>query len=194
MIIGGLQACSFCDYPQKTAAVVFTQGCNFRCPFCHNGSLLDKRERGDLKEIDFFTFLKKRTGLLDGVVVSGGEPTQHQDLPCFIGKIRGLGFPVKLDTNGSNPQMVADLLDRGLLDYIAMDIKAPLTKYSRLCGVEVNCDNIVKTIDIIAQDGIPHHFRTTYMKTLLTDRDIAWIQSYLPENSSYIIQQCNTGR
>jgi len=188
MILGGLQSCSFSDYPAKTAAVVFTQGCNFRCPFCHNGSLLKMKSKGVLSEKYFFEFLKKRIGLLDSVVVSGGEPTLQNDLVRFIACIKELGFAVKLDTNGSNPSMVEKLLSGNLIDYIAMDIKAPLEKYDSLCGIQVDTANIQTTISLISTCSVAHHFRTTEVTTLLTSGDILQLQSLVPLESRHILQ------
>jgi len=142
MLIGGIQRCSFSDYPGKVAAVLFTQGCNFRCPFCHNGTLLSKNGDNTLEEQEVFDFLKLRKGKLHGVVITGGEPTEHDDLPQFIRKIRELGFVIKLDTNGSHPEMIELLLQEKLIDYFAMDIKAPFNKYNTLCGIDVDIQAI----------------------------------------------------
>ncbi len=188
MILGGLQSCSFSDYPTKTAAVVFTQGCNFRCPFCHNSSLLKTKNKSALTEEYFFEFLKKRIGLLDGVVISGGEPTMQSDLPLFTSRIKDLGFPVKLDTNGSDPTMIEKLLSQNLIDYIAMDIKAPMDKYNTLCGVKVDCNKIHSSITLIATSGIEHHFRTTEVQPLLSKQDLKTILSLVPGGSSHIQQ------
>jgi len=188
MILGGLQTCSFSDYPTKTAAVVFTQGCNFRCSFCHNGSLLQTKSKGTLSEEYFFEFLKKRIGLLGGVVISGGEPTLQTDLPLFTSRIKDLGFPVKLDTNGSNPTMVKKMLSQNLIDYIAMDIKAPMDKYNTLCGVKVDSKKIHSSIALIATSGIKHHFRTTEVQSLLSKQDLKTIFSLVPDGSSHIRQ------
>lgn len=188
MVIGGIQRCSFSDYPGKVAAVIFTQGCNFRCPFCHNGSLLAPKGAAQCGEREVFDFLKLRQNRLDAVVISGGEPTQHNDLPQFISKIKKHGFAVKLDTNGSNPEMLENLLKEGLVDYLAMDIKAPLGKYDTLCGVRVNTTSICRSIAIIANSKTPHHFRTTYVKPLLTEYDIAELLALVPPNSKHITQ------
>ncbi len=188
MIIGGLQRCSFSDYPGRTAAVVFTQGCNFRCPFCHNGSLLAVTGAVRYEERGIFDFLKQRRGRLSGVVVSGGEPTEHKDLPQFIARLKALGFKVKLDTNGSRPEMVKLLLKEGLVDYFAMDIKAPLNKYDTLCGVRVDAEAIQQTIALIAAGGVAHHFRTTYVKSLLTESDLLKLGALVPSESKHITQ------
>jgi pyruvate formate lyase activating enzyme len=188
MLIGGIQRCSFSDYPGKVAAVLFSQGCNFRCPFCHNGSLLGKRGDSALEEQEVFDFLKRRKGKIQGVVITGGEPTEHIDLPQFIKRIRRLDFPIKLDTNGSHPEMIEKLLQKGLIDYLAMDIKAPLHKYDTLCGVTVDIQAICMTISIVGASKIPHHFRTTYVKQLLTENDLAELMLLLPLGSQHITQ------
>lgn len=188
MIIGGIQPCSFSDYPSKTAAVIFTQGCNFRCPFCHNGSLLSRDKTGIISEQACFDFLEKRMEHLDGVVISGGEPTIHTDLLDFTLQIRSLGYLVKLDTNGSKPLMLKQLLDKQSLDYIAMDIKAPLEKYAQLCGLPVNTENINTSMEIIATSGIAHHFRTTEVNHLLNAKDLCKINDLVPTGSAYVVQ------
>lgn len=188
MVIGGMQCCSFSDYPGKVAAVFFTQGCNFRCPFCHNGSLLGKKGDTVHAEREVFDFLKLRRGRLGGVVITGGEPTEQTDLPQFINKVKKLDFTVKLDTNGSHPEMVELLLKEELVDYIAMDIKAPLGKYDTLCGVNVDTLAICRTISVISASKVSHHFRTTYVKPLLTENDLAELLALVPPNSKHITQ------
>ena len=146
MIIGGLEKLTFLDYPDHLAAIIFTQGCNFRCRFCYNPMLVLPRQGEDVKNKeekgfsalsteDLFLFLRERFGRLDGVVITGGEPTMHPDLPSFIQKIKEIGYLVKLDTNGTNPGMIEKLLKEILIDYIAMDLKAPLDKYEEVVGV-----------------------------------------------------------
>lgn len=188
MVIGGIQRCSFSDYPGKVAAVIFTQGCNFRCPFCHNGSLLDKKGDTIHTEREVFDFLKLRRGRLGGVVITGGEPTEQTDLPQFIDKVKKLDFAVKLDTNGSHPEMVELLLKEELVDYIAMDIKAPLGKYGILCGVNVDTLAICQSIFVISASKVSHHFRTTHVKSLLTENDLAELLALVPTNSKHITQ------
>ncbi|MGW8161369.1 MAG: anaerobic ribonucleoside-triphosphate reductase activating protein [Desulfobulbales bacterium] len=188
MIIGGMQRCSLSDYPGRVAAVLFTQGCNFRCPFCHNGSLLPKKGAAFLDESMVLDFLRSRCGRLGGVVITGGEPTEHADLPQFISRVKEFGFDVKLDTNGSHPEMVEQLLQEGLVDYIAMDIKAPLAKYDTLCGVNVDIRAIRSSIALIAAGMVPHHFRTTHVKSLLTESDLAELRSLVPSESRHLTQ------
>lgn len=190
MNIAGFQPFTLSDYPGNIAAIVFTQGCNYRCPYCHNRALWPlaaahppKQSVGDLWE-----FLDKRVGLLDGVVVSGGEPTLQAEIADFMGVIKAKGFAVKLDTNGSHPKMLKTLLSANLLDYIAMDVKAPLDKYSLLCGRKVNVPMVVQSIELIASSSIRHHFRTTYFTELLCENDLKAIRRLLPNKSDYIVQ------
>ena len=191
MRFGGFQALTLSDYPGKTAAVVFTQGCNFRCPFCHNGGLLpavaDDREL--VPEAFVLEELRRRRGLLDGLVVTGGEPTLQEALPAFLGKVRALGLLVKLDTNGSRPEMLARLLGAGLVDYVAMDVKAPRGKYDLLAGVRAPLDAVRESIRLIAASGVPHHFRTTVPPSLLDAADIGAIRRELPSGSPHLAQE-----
>jgi pyruvate formate lyase activating enzyme len=188
MIIGGMQRCSFSDYPGRVAAVLFTQGCNFRCPFCHNSALLAKKGTVSLAESGIIDFLRLRRGRLEGVVITGGEPTEHKDLPQFIARVKVLGFPIKLDTNGSHPEMVELLQQERLVDYIAMDIKAPLYKYDTLCGTNVDTRAISRTISVLAAGSVPHHFRTTHVKSLLTENDFAELLTLVPPNAKHVVQ------
>lgn len=162
MKIGGLQKTSLIDFPDKVAAVVFLQGCNMRCPFCHNPELvLGKCFNTPMDEAEFFTFLEKRKLQLDGIVISGGEPTVHKDLPDFIRHIRELGYAIKLDTNGSNPSMLADMLREGLIDYVAMDLKGDPEHYGDYCGATISGTSICESIRLIMECGRPYEFRTT---------------------------------
>lgn len=191
MKIGGLVRFSLNDYPGRVAAVVFTQGCNFRCPFCHNAGLLP-RAAGDsqsLAEQDVLQFCNERVGKLDGIVISGGEPTLQPDLPRFISAVRKLGFAIKLDTNGSRPDVVAALLDEHLLDFVAMDVKAPLSNYARLAGAPVDVDAIRRSIRIIAAADIPHEFRTTHVESLLSSDALRLIRAALPPASPHRVQR-----
>ncbi len=192
MRIGGLQKLSFIDYPQKTAAIVFTQGCNFRCGYCHNPELIyPDMYQIPIPEEQVFAFLETRIGKLDGVVITGGEPTLQPDLTDFIKKIKSMGYLVKLDSNGSNPEVLKKIMDEKLADYIAMDIKAPFDKYNSVCRVSVNIDNIKKSIELIKNSGIPFQFRTTYDKTKLADDDIQKMTTFLNVAERYKIQKCN---
>jgi len=189
VLIGGLQRFSLCDYPGRVAAVVFTQGCNFRCPFCHNGHLLSKSGSGPmLDEGEVLDFLARRKKQLGGVVVSGGEPTLQDDLAGFVGAIKELGLAVKLDTNGSRPEVLERLVAASLVDYIAMDVKAPLAKYDRLCGTRVDTAAVRASIDLIGASGIPHHFRTTFVEALLDAEDLFRVRELVPPASQHVVQ------
>jgi pyruvate formate lyase activating enzyme len=189
MAIGGFQPFSLSDFPGRPAAIVFTQGCNFRCPFCHNVSLWPATAAapGAAPET-ILSFLAGRRGLLGGVVVTGGEPTLQAGLADFLAAVRGLGLTVKLDTNGSRPDTVAGLLSGGLVDYVAMDVKAPFSKYNQLCGCAVDKMAIRRSMDLIAASGVPHHFRTTFYQTLLSETDIEAIQTLVPAGSEFKLQ------
>ncbi|MGD9874858.1 MAG: anaerobic ribonucleoside-triphosphate reductase activating protein [Kiritimatiellia bacterium] len=187
MLIGGFMPFSLSDYPGHPAAVVFTQGCNFRCPFCHNGDLLSpvRPQSQMVPEETVFELLKKRGGRLHGVVITGGEPTLQDDLIPFMRNVHAHGLKVKLDTNGSRPQVVRDVLKEKLADYIAMDIKAPLAAYSRLAGVRADAAVIEESIGLIASSGIPHEFRTTRVEPLLSERDCEGIEALVPPGSRH---------
>ena len=157
MNIAGLLKTATIDFPRRLAAVVFTAGCNYDCGFCHNRGLLDAADFKDNGEV--LRFLEKRAGLLDGVVISGGEPTLQKDLAGFAATLKELGYDVKLDTNGSNPQMVGRLLDGGLVDYVAMDYKAPFARYPEVCGA--GADGFLETLGLLWDSGIEWELRTT---------------------------------
>ena len=198
MIISGLEKCSFVDYPGKLAAVVFLKGCNMNCTYCHNQELLfNKPDLPEIEEEGILNFLAKRKNLLDAVVVTGGEPTLNQELPRFIRKVRNLGYLVKLDTNGTNPGMVDQLLRDGLLDFAAMDVKTELSQYNKLCRALVDTGAIVKTIKILMESDIDYEFRTTVYPGLTEDNLFRlaellggakkWVlQHYSPEGNSLL--------
>jgi|SRR5690554_312956 len=189
MKIGGLLKTSLIEYPKMISAVIFTQGCNFRCPYCHNPELVDpERYSNTISEEELLTFLHKRKKLLDAVVITGGEPTIHEDLPRFMKRIREIGYLIKLDTNGTNPDMLRRVLDMKLADYIAMDIKAPLEKYSELTRVPCDTAAIKKSIDILARAAIGVEFRTTVLTTLLTEEDIIEIGKLVPPGRKFFLQ------
>ena len=190
MHIGGFQPFSLSDFPGKAAAIVFTQGCNFSCPYCHNRSLWTSQPAGPFKMTapEVLSFMKGRRGRLGGVVITGGEPTLQGGLAAFLASVKGLGFAVKLDTNGSQPGVVAGLLAGDLIDYVAMDLKAPPEKYNRLCGCRVDMDAIRSTIDTIAASGVPHLFRTTFYQKLLSAGDIDALKTLLPAHSRFTLQ------
>ncbi len=191
MVIGGLQKFTLLDYPGKIAATVFLAGCNFRCPFCYNPELVLPeiiKNTPKISERSFFKFLKERKDLLEGIVVCGGEPTIHQDLPLFIKKIKKIGFAVKLDTNGSNPQMLKKLIDQNLIDYVAMDVKAPKEKYQEITGGRCNSEPIEKSISILKASKIDYEFRTTVVPTLLSKDDILKIVKWISPAKKYFLQ------
>ena len=188
MRIAGLQPVSLCDYPGKVAAVVFTQGCNLRCPFCHNGGLIPVEGQGLIPQEEVLKTLRSRSGLLDGVVISGGEPTLQSDLPVFIHQVRDLGLSVKLDTNGTRPEVIEALLANRLLDFIAMDVKAPFEKYPLLAGVDVPTTQIKASMGLVAASGVDHEFRTTFVRPLLADDDLEQIRRSLPPSSRHKVQ------
>lgn len=189
MKIAGLRKLTLLDFPGRVACIVFVGGCNFRCPFCHNASLVVSRgEHEAISGEDFFSFLKKRKGILDGVVITGGEPTLVAGLYDFIAAIKREGYPVKLDTNGSRPDRLKPLLEDGLLDYIAMDVKALPENYERVAGVKVNFETLAESIDMIRKSGLPHEFRTTVVKGLHTEEDVVGIARLLGENEVYYLQ------
>lgn len=189
MKIGGLQKTSLIDYPGKIAAVVFTQGCDLRCPYCHNPELvLPKHYQEPIPEETFFQFLEKRKKHLDGVVITGGEPTLHADLEAFIERIRSYGFCIKLDTNGTHPQVLQHLLSMRLVDYVAMDIKGPLKTYSLIAGVRLDLEAIRSSIRIIKDSGIGHEFRTTVVPGLHTISELKEIGSLIHGAHRYALQ------
>lgn len=189
IIIGGLQKSSLIDYPEQICAIVFTQGCNFRCPYCHNPELALQTERTLNSTRSVLNFLQKRIGKLDGVVITGGEPTLQKHLPEFIKLIKGMGFKVKLDTNGTNPEMLKRLINEKLIDYAAMDIKAPIEKYSQVTCTKVNAKDILKSIEILKNSGIDYEFRTTVVKSQLFAEDFEKIAQMIEGCEKYYLQK-----
>ncbi|MDO9509781.1 MAG: anaerobic ribonucleoside-triphosphate reductase activating protein [Candidatus Magasanikbacteria bacterium] len=190
MKIGGLQKFSMIDYPDKVACIVFTQGCNFRCSYCHNPELVEPKLFVEpITEEYFFDFLKERLGKLDAVVITGGEPTLQYDLIEFIKKIRDLGFLIKLDSNGTNPEMLKEIIDQKLVSYIAMDIKAPLNKYEKITGIAIDKEKIKKSIYWIMNSGIDYEFRTTLVKNLLSLEDLMEIGEEIKGAKKYYLQK-----
>ena len=178
MKFGGLVKFTLIDFPGCPAAIVFTQGCNFRCRYCHNPELIYPHLFTEpMPEEEIESFLQRRKGTLEGVVVSGGEPTLHEDLPQFLSHLKSLGYKTKLDTNGSRPEVLKNLIDNKLIDFIAMDLKAPLDKYALITGVEANSTVIRQSMDLILQSGLAYQFRTTYDKEVLDDNDIAAVSA-----------------
>ncbi|MCB9757633.1 MAG: anaerobic ribonucleoside-triphosphate reductase activating protein [Candidatus Omnitrophica bacterium] len=189
MQIGGLIKLSLVDYPGKTAAVVFTQGCNFRCPYCYNKELvIPSCFQAVIPEEAVISFLAKRKDVLGGVVITGGEPTLHKDLLEFLRRLQHLGYPVKLDTNGSRPDVLREVIQENLVDFIAMDLKAPLEAYEKLAGVPVSTKLIEESIAIIKGSGIQHQFRTTIVKSLLGNTDFLKLAHLVAGAQSYVLQ------
>lgn len=189
MKIAAFQKFSMIDYPEKLSAVVFTQGCNFRCPYCHNPELVHPHLFTEpIPEKEVFDLLKKRIGKLDAVTVTGGEPTLHKDLILFLSQVKEMGFLVKLDTNGTNPEMLKLLLMHRLIDFVAMDVKAPLLRYQELTRSKVDSIPILESIDLIKKSKIKHEFRTTVVKNLLSENEIGEISKLLGAKANYVVQ------
>lgn len=190
MKIGGLVKFTLIDFPGMPAAIVFTQGCNYRCRYCHNPELVYPHLFApSMPQEEVMAFLRRRQGTLEGVVVSGGEPTLQEDLAHFLTDVKALGYKIKLDTNGTRPEVLKALMEKKLLDFIAMDLKAPLEKYAAITGVEANESVIRQSMDLIRQSGLPYQFRTTYDKEVLNDDDIAAI-SQMVDGKNYKVQEC----
>ncbi len=164
MTISGLQKLTLLDFPGKTACIVFTRDCNFRCPFCHNAALVTEKEGETLSEGEVLAYLEKRKNLLDGVSITGGEPLLQKDIAGFIRAVKALGYAVKLDTNGTFPERLAPLLSEGLLDYVAMDIKNGRSGYAAAAGLPVDIGRIEKSVGLITASGVDYEFRTTLVK------------------------------
>lgn len=188
MKIYGLLKLTLLDYPQKTACTLFTSGCNFKCPFCHNSSLVLKKAE-PIDDDEIFSFLKKRKGLLDGVCITGGEPLINPDIADFIKKIKALGYMVKLDTNGSFPERLKALIDDGLIDYVAMDIKSSPSGYGKACGIEnYDASKVDKSVKLLLSNVIPYEFRTTVVKGIHTEEDFIKIGEWIRGAQQYFLQ------
>ena len=190
MQIHGLQKMTLLDYPGKIACTVFLGHCNFRCPFCQNGGLVLHPEQEPLiEEKELLGFLRKRQGLLDAVCISGGEPTLEKDLPSFLRQIRDLGYLIKLDTNGSAPEMLLQLAEEGLLDYVAMDIKNAPGRYGETAGTGNTIPaGIMDSVDFLKRGTLDYEFRTTVVKEFHTDREIREIGRWLSGSKRYFLQ------
>ena len=186
MNIAGVQKVTLLDYPGKVACEIFTQGCNFECPFCQNSSLIPITNTGEFSEEEIFEYLNLRKNILDGVVITGGEPTVQKDLKGFIKKIKDLGLLVKLDTNGGNPKVLQELIDEDLVDYVAMDIKNIFNKYNITAGKKINLDNIKKSIEILKASKIDYEFRTTIIKEMHSLDDIISICKLVGDAKYYL--------
>ena len=190
MRIGGLQKLTLVDYPGKVAAIVFTQGCNLRCGYCHNPELVVPEEYcPTIPEEEVLAFLKTRQEYLEGVVVTGGEPTIQADLISFLDKLKRLGYLVKLDTNGSHPEVLKQLLSLRLVNYMAMDVKASLNRYYEVTNVRIAAGKIKESIQLIIESGIPHESRTTLVKAFHSHKDLLEIRSLVNGARQYTLQR-----
>ena len=188
MRLGGLQKMTLLDFPGRVACTVFTVGCNFRCPFCHNSSLVLSPDLPELSQAEFFAFLQKRRGLLDGVAITGGEPLLHADLPAFLEQIRALGYAVKLDTNGAFPDRLRAVLEAGLADYVAMDVKNSREKYEQTAGVTGILPQVEQSAALLMGGSTPFEFRTTLVDELHESADFAAIGRWIAGTERYFIQ------
>ena len=196
MVIGGLLKNSMIDYPGKLSCGIFLSGCNFDCPYCHNPDLV-KDCSGRSAEFDpanIYRFIENRQGFLDGVVISGGEPTLQEDLFELCRRIKNMGFPVKLDTNGSRPRVIKRLIDEGLVDYIAMDLKTDPRSYATYIKANCNISAILSSIDIIMESAIAYEFRTTCVKPIVTPKIIENISRLIEGASLYALQRFHESR
>ena len=190
MRIGGLQKFSLIDYPGKVACIIFTQGCNFRCGYCHNPELvIPEQFCPAISEEQVFEFLRSRQDYLQGVVVSGGEPTIQGDLITFLDKIKQLGYLIKLDTNGSQPYRLKLLIHLRLINYIAMDVKATLDRYEEIIDAPIDVERIKESIDLIINSGIQHEFRTTIVKSFCSNDDLCEIRRMIQGSQRYHLQK-----
>lgn len=187
MKIAGFDKLSLLNYPDMVSATIFTNGCNFLCPYCQNSALvLDAKDNELIPEEEVLEYLNERKKLLDGVCVTGGEPTIQSDLVEFIQKIKNLGLKVKLDTNGSHPEVIEELLEKNLIDYIAMDIKTVFSKYNQVANRQVDTDALRRSIEIIKASNIDYEFRTTVVKAFVSYEDLIFILDYLNCKNYYL--------
>jgi pyruvate formate lyase activating enzyme len=194
MIIGGLQKTSLIDFPGKVSCVCFVSGCNFRCPYCHNPDLVQHPGNAFLDENSFLDFVRERQGFLDGVVISGGEPTLQNDLPAFVSRIKKAGYAVKVDTNGSHPHMIRDLIEKRLVDYIAMDIKTDPSLYPLFMKRGIDPDCIRSSIKLIMASGIPYEFRTTCVRPIVDAGAVETIARLIQGSFLYVLQNFSQAR
>ena len=187
MKISGFSKLTLLDFPGVMAFEIFTQGCNIRCPFCQNSSLIEMNDNYNYTEEEVMDYLERRKKILDGIVITGGEPTVQKDLVRFIQDVKNLGYKVKLDTNGFRPTVLKELLDKNLLDYVAMDIKNSFEKYNITCGMKsIAIENVKKSIEILKNSNIKHEFRTTIIKEYHTKQDILKILDIIGDSKYYL--------
>jgi len=199
MLIGGLEKLSLIDFPGEVATVVFTKSCNFRCRFCYNPMLVLTEGEGEGKykeedyplipEEDLLLFLQDRVGKISGVVISGGEPTLQNDLKDFIKKLKGMGFKIKLDSNGTRPEVLRDLIKENLLDYIAMDLKSSLVNYEKVVGTKIDISKIVESVKILKSSGLPYEFRSTLVPGLHDQEDILAMSQEIAGAEKWFLQK-----
>lgn len=196
MILGGLQKMSLIDYPGKVAAVLFTRGCPLRCHYCHNPQLvLPESYASPISEDYVLEFLEERKGKLDGVVISGGEPLMHKDIARFLKQVKRMGYSIKLDTSGVFPEALQAVIDERLVDYIAMDVKAPFSRYGEVTGAQVDTEAVKRSLGIVRGSGIDYEFRTTIVKGQLSEAEILGIAEMLAGSKRYMLQKfrkCDT--
>lgn len=191
MKLGGFQKLTLLDFPEKMACTVFTEGCNLRCPFCHNASLVvNPGEYGETKEEEVFELLNKRKGVLDGVAITGGEPLLHKDIDAFIDRIKALGYAVKLDTNGTFPDRLKYLIDTGRVDYVAVDIKNSPERYAETVGIKnFDVTPVLETVELLKRGKVGYEFRTTVVKPLFTAADFESIGKLIAGAKKYYLQK-----
>ncbi|HCU22006.1 MAG TPA: anaerobic ribonucleoside-triphosphate reductase activating protein [Candidatus Atribacteria bacterium] len=190
MIIGRLQKFSLIDYPGKTCAIIFTRDCNFRCRYCHNPELvIPEKYAPKIPLPEVYNFLESRRGKLDAVSITGGEPTQHTDLIEMLEMIKNMGFLVKLDSNGSRPEVLENIISKKSVDYLAMDVKAPLEDYSKIMGWSVPAEKLKRSIELIKNSDIDHEFRTTVVKRLTSKDDLREIAQAVKGAQNYFLQK-----
>ena len=191
MLIGGLQKASLIDYPGKVSCVIFLVGCNFRCPYCHNPELVNRHlYKGSYpSEKAVCEFLSERRNLLDGIVISGGEPTLQNDLMCLCEKVKRMGFQLKLDTNGSRPEIIRGLIKGGLIDYVAMDIKTDPFRYSPLITNRCDPGGILSSIQLIVESNVHYEFRTTCVRPIVTEETVETIAKTIRGARRYVLQR-----
>ncbi|ACL04003.1 anaerobic ribonucleoside-triphosphate reductase activating protein [Desulfatibacillum aliphaticivorans] len=194
MVFGGIQKTSLIDFPGRVGCVLFTAGCNFKCPYCHNPELLSFSTAQVIKNNWVMSFLKERKGFLDGVVITGGEPTLHKDLMDFMAAIKDMGFELKLDTNGSRPGVLGQILEKGLADYVAMDLKTDPALYAEMVASPVEPEKIRTSIQTILDSGTPHEFRTTCAHPMIDADILAGLMDQLSGADLWVFQECQGTR
>lgn len=189
MLISGLQKLTLLDFPGTVSCIVFTHGCNFRCPFCHNSSLVGGPAQEEISENEVIDFLKSRKNILDGVVVSGGEPLLHPDIAEFLKKVKELGYKVKIDTNGTKPEMLKKLVNDGLVDYVAMDIKNSPEQYKSATGVDGLLEAVTESKDFLLSGNVEYEFRTTVVKGIHTKEQLVSLAKWIKGAKKYYLQK-----